>query len=169
MNQTVTYAPTKAKRMSPRIEAVLNAEGLRIPIVAARWNEFVTERLVAGAERALRMHGLDDPEVFWVSGTWETPVQAHALIEEGADAVICVGCILQGDTIHAQQLSNSVAATIAELSLRTGVPITWGILTCQTQEEAIERAGMKKGNKGEEAALAALEAACQRRKRNRNA
>ncbi|MER3413440.1 MAG: 6,7-dimethyl-8-ribityllumazine synthase [Armatimonadota bacterium] len=154
--------------MCPRVEAVLNAEGFRIPIVAARWNELVTERLAAGAERALRMHGIHDPEVFWVSGTWEVPVLVHALIEEGADAVVCVGCVLRGDTIHAQQLSNSVAGAVADLMMRTGVPVTWGILTCATQEEALERAGLKKGNKGEEAALAAIEAVCQKKKRSRS-
>ncbi len=153
--------------MCPKVEAVLRAEGLRIPIVAARWNEFITERLAEGAQRALRMHGLDDPEVFWVSGTWEVPVLAHSLIEDGVDAVVCVGCILQGQTIHAQQLSNSVAAALSDLALRTGVPVTWGILTCATQDAALERAGMKHGNKGEQAALAALEAVCQKEKRNR--
>lgn len=168
MGTSFPHPASITQSMSPRVEAVLRAEGLRIPIVAARWNELVTERLVAGAERALRMHGLDDPEVFWVSGTWEVPVVAHSLIEEGADAVVCVGCILQGDTIHAQQLSNSVAAALAELTLRTGAPISWGILTCATTEEALERAGMKKGNKGAEAALAALEAVCQKEKRNRS-
>ncbi len=155
--------------MSPRIEAVLNAEGFRLPIVASRWNEFITAQLVEGAARALRMHGLEDPEVVWVPGTWEIPIVAHRLLEEGADGVVCVGCILQGATIHAAQLSNAVAAALADLSLRMAKPITWGVLTCATQEEAIERAGMKMGNKGEEAALALLEVVCLRKGRTTHA
>lgn len=154
--------------MPPSIEPLLNASGLRIPIVAARWNELITERLAEGAQRALRMHGMDDAEVLWVAGAWEIPVLAHALIEQRADAVVCVGCILQGDTIHAQQLSNSVTAALADLALRTGVPIAHGILTCKTHEEALQRAGLKLGNKGEEAALAALYAVCQIENRTRS-
>jgi 6,7-dimethyl-8-ribityllumazine synthase len=147
-----------------RIEASMNAGGMRFAIVASRWNEFVTERLVEGALRAFRMHGGPEAEVVWVSGSWEIPVAALAAARSGTTAVVCIGCILQGATTHAQQLSNGVASAIAELTLRTGVPMTWGVLTCATQEEAIERAGMKMGNKGEEAALAAIEAASVRNK-----
>jgi 6,7-dimethyl-8-ribityllumazine synthase len=105
------------------------------------------------------MQGEPQCEVVWVSGSWEIPIAALASAKSGVDGVVCVGCILQGATIHAQQLSNGVAAALGELTLRTGVPMTWGVLTCATQEEAIERAGMKLGNKGEEAAFAALEMA----------
>lgn len=142
------------------IEGKLDASGKHFYIVASRWNEFVVKELVVGAERAFRMHG-GTAEVVWVPGTWEIPVTALSLIrsQNGADAIVCVGCILQGATIHAQQLSNMVASSLIDISARTGVPITWGVLTCATQEEAIERAGMKRGNKGEEAALAAIEMA----------
>lgn len=180
-------------------EGKLDASGKRFFIVASRWNEFVVKELVAGAERAFRMHG-GSAEVVWVPGTWEIPIAAMSLIaspatkpstagkevaleptqirwEEGIrppregvrggehgrpDAIVCVGCILQGATFHAQQLANVVASALTDISARTGVPITWGVLTCTSQEEAIERAGMKLGNKGEEAARAAIEMACLR-------
>jgi 6,7-dimethyl-8-ribityllumazine synthase len=146
------------------IEASMDASGLRFAVVASKWNEYVTERLVDGALRAFRMHGEPSVEVVWVPGTWEVPIAALAAAKNEVDGVVCIGCILQGATTHAQQLSNGVAAAIGELTMRTGVPMTWGVLTCSTQEEAIERAGMKLGNKGEEAALAAIEAASVRAK-----
>lgn len=141
------------------VEGSMNAGGKRFAIVASRWNEFVTKQLVEGAQRAFRMHGAQDPDIAWVAGTWELPIAAAQFASKGCDGVVCVGCILQGATIHAAQLSNCVAAALADLSLRTGVPISWGVLTCDTQEEAIERAGMKLGNKGEQAAVAAIELA----------
>lgn len=137
----------------------MDASGLRFAVVASRWNEFVVDRLVEGAQRAFRMHGDPEVEVVWVPGSWEIPIAALSAARAGFDGVVCVGCILQGATTHAQQLSNGVASALGELTLRTGVPMTWGVLTCATQEEAIARAGMKLGNKGEEAALAAIEAA----------
>ena len=112
------------------IEGRLTAEGKCIVVVAARWNELVTKQLADGAIRALRSHGLESPELVWVPGTWELPIAAAAAIERGAEALVCVGCILQGATIHAAQLSNQVAASLADISGRTGVPITWGVLTC---------------------------------------
>lgn len=141
------------------IEGKMDASGMRFAAVASRWNELVTERLVEGALRAFRMHGQPNVNVVWVSGSWEIPIASLAAANSGVDGVVCIGCILQGATIHAQQLSNGVASALSELTLRTGVPMTWGVLTCSTQEEAIERAGMKLGNKGEEAGLAAIEAA----------
>ncbi len=140
------------------IEAKLDASRGEFFIVAARWNEFVVRELVAGAERAFRMNG-GSAKVVWVPGTWEIPIAALELARSGADAIVCVGCILQGATTHAQQLSNVVAAALADIAARTGVPVTWGVLTCATQDEAIERAGMKLGNKGEEAARSAIEMA----------
>lgn len=147
-----------------RVEASMDASGKRFAVVASRWNEFVVESLVEGALRAFRMHGEPEVQVVWVPGSWEIPGAALAAINAGFDGVACVGCILQGATTHAQQLSNGVAAALGELTIRTGTPVTWGVLTCETQEEAIERAGMKLGNKGEEAALAAIEAASIREK-----
>jgi 6,7-dimethyl-8-ribityllumazine synthase len=146
------------------IEASMDASGKRFAVVSSRWNEFVTERLVEGALRAFRMHGNPEVNVAWVSGAWELPAASLAAAKAGAEGVVCIGCILQGVTTHAQQLSNGVAAALADLTIRTGVPMTWGVLTCATQEEAIERAGMKLGNKGEEAALAVIEAASVRAK-----
>lgn len=110
------------------------------------------------------MHGEPEVDVVWVSGSWEIPIAGLAAAQSGVDGVVCIGCILQGATTHAQQLSNGVSAALCDLTIRTGVPMTWGVLTCATQEEAIERAGMKLGNKGEEAALAAIEAASVRQK-----
>lgn len=136
----------------------MDASGKRFAVVASRWNEFVVERLVEGALRAFRTHGDPPVEVIWVPGSWEIPGAALTAVRAGVDGVVCVGCILQGTTIHAQQLSNGVAAALADITLRTGTPATWGVLTCASQEEAIERAGMKLGNKGEEAALAAIQA-----------
>ena len=144
--------------MARTVEGRMDASGKRFAIVASRWNELVTKDLVGGAQRAFRMHSGEDVDVAWVPGTWEIPIAAAEFVRKGFDAVVCVGCILQGATIHAAQLSNQVAASIADLSLTSRVPITWGVLTCETQEEALERAGMKLGNKGEEAAKAAIEA-----------
>jgi 6,7-dimethyl-8-ribityllumazine synthase len=144
--------------MARTIESRLSPSTRKFAIVAARWNEFVGKQLVEGAERAFRKHALV-ADVVWVPGTWEIPSTALVLAERGYSGVVAVGCILQGATIHASQLSNQVAAALSEISLKTGVPVTWGVLTCDTQEEAIERAGMKLGNKGEEAANAAIEMA----------
>lgn len=143
--------------MNRQIEGRLNAEGKRFAIVASLWNEHITKQLVEGALRAFRMCGNDDVQVVWVPGTWEIPVAALKLAQSGIEGIVSIGCILQGATIHASQLSNQVCAAVSEVSIKTRVPITWGILTCDTQEEAIERAGMKLGNKGEEAALALVE------------
>lgn len=142
-----------------RTEATLDASGKRFVIVAARWNEFVVKQLVDGAEREFRMHGSPSIEVVWVPGTWEIPSAVDRAAESSPDGIVALGCILQGATIHAAQLSNQVAASLCEVSLRRGIPITWGVLTCDRQEEAIERAGMKLGNKGDEAARAAIELA----------
>lgn len=137
----------------------MSAQGRKFAIVASRWNDFVTKQLVEGALQAFRMHGAEEPDIAWVPGAWELPAAAAAFAEKDYAGIACLGCILEGATIHAQQLSNLVAAAIVDLSLRTGVPISWGVLTCATQEEAIERAGMKHGNKGAEAARAVMEIA----------
>lgn len=143
--------------MPRRIEGTLNAHDKRLVIVASRWNEVVVKMLLEGAQRALRQHGGNEAPVVWVSGSWEIPLAVHRAIQAGAEAVICLGCILQGETLHAQQLSNNVTSALAELALKTGVPITHGILTCETEEQALQRAGLKHGNKGEQAALSALD------------
>lgn len=131
--------------------------GRKVGIVYARWNELAVRPLLEGALDELRRHG--DPEVVVVEvpGSWEAPPAATALVEAGVDAVIALGCILQGATPHAAQLAANVSNSLMALQNATGVPVSWGILTPETQEQALERAGMKVGNKGREAALAALE------------
>lgn len=142
------------------IEGTMSAQGKAFAIVVSRWNELVTKELLEGAVETLRRHGVDDPTVVHVPGTWEIPVAAKALLETGSiSGIIALGCILQGQTTHAQLLSGDVGSALMRLQTEYGVPISWGILTPDTQEQALERAGLKHGNKGREAALAAIEMA----------
>jgi len=127
-------------------------------IVVCRWNEYVNQMLLEGALDELRKHG--DPEVLVVKvpGTWELPPAVQALIEsDKVDAVVALGTILQGATAHADMLASDVSSALMKLQMDLKAPVAWGILTPDTQEQAIERAGMKLGNKGREAALAAIE------------
>lgn len=143
----------------------MDASGLRFGVVVSRWNELITKELLEGALEVLRTHG--DPEVIVVKvpGTWEIPVVAKCLIEKRqVSAIVALGCILQGQTIHAQMLATDVASALMGLQVDKGVPIAWGILTPENQEQALERSGLKMGNKGREAALAAIEAASLRNK-----
>jgi len=144
------------------IEGKLLAEGLRFGVVVSRWNSFITERMLAGALDALTRHGAreDDVQVVRVPGTWEIPVAAQRLAKSGkADAVVCVGCLIRGATPHFEYLAAEVTKGLAQISLETGVPVTYGITTVENIEQAIERAGSKAGNKGADAALAAIEMA----------
>jgi 6,7-dimethyl-8-ribityllumazine synthase len=142
------------------IRAQMNATGKRFAIVASRWNEFVTKELVAGAVDTLEAHQAGEIVVVHVPGTWEMPLAVRASIEKyKPHAVLALGCVLQGATSHAQQLAGEVGGALMRIQLEAGVPIAWGILTPETQEQAIERAGMKLGNKGREAAVAAIEMA----------
>lgn len=142
------------------IEGTMSTQGKAFAIVVSRWNELVTKELLEGAVETLRRHGVDDPTVVHVPGTWEIPVAAKALLETGSiSGIIALGCILQGQTTHAQLLSGDVGSALMRLQTEYGVPISWGILTPDTQEQALERAGLKHGNKGREAALAAIEMA----------
>lgn len=141
-----------------KLEGRLDASGKRIGIVVGRWNELITKELLEGALDALRQCG--DPEVLvaYVPGAWEIPIAAARLIEKRqTQAVVALGCILQGQTAHAGLLASDVGAALMALQARTGVPVAWGVLTPQTQEQALERSGVKKGNKGREAAMAAVE------------
>lgn len=136
----------------------MDAAGKTFGVVVSRWNELVTKELLEGALDTLRSHG--DPEVVLVRvpGTWEIPVAARALIEKRkVDAVVALGCILQGATPHAQLLASDVGSALMGLQTQTGVPVSWGVLTPETQDQALDRAGLKMGNKGREAALAAIE------------
>ncbi|MFN0137525.1 MAG: 6,7-dimethyl-8-ribityllumazine synthase [Phycisphaerae bacterium] len=138
----------------------IDAAGKRLAIVVARWNEFVTKRLAEGAvESILRSGGRDeDITQVWVPGSFEIPLAAKALAESGRfDAVICLGCLLKGETIHFDLIAAEAAKGINQVALSTGVPVTLGVITVDTLEQAIERVGGKHGNKGSEAALAAIE------------
>ena len=140
------------------VDGMMDASGRRIGIVVSRWNEYVTKMLLEGALEELKTHGDPQVTVVRVPGAWEMPVAARALIEEEkVDAVVALGCILQGATSHAAQLTEDVSSSLMRMQIETRTPIAWGVLTPESQEQAIERSGMKLGNKGREAALAAVE------------
>jgi len=134
----------------------------RFALVAARYNRFIVEQLVAGATDALRRHGVADDRVdlVWVPGSFEIPLLAQKLGRSGRyTAVICLGCIIRGDTDHYDHVASAAASGVAQAGLNSGVPVIFGILTCDTLEQAIQRAGAKAGNKGFEAAVCAVEMA----------
>jgi len=140
----------------------LNAQGLRFGLVVSRFNAFITERLLAGALDALERAGADPAgiEVARVPGSFEIPLTAREMAATGRyHAVICLGCILRGETTHFEYISAEVSRGITAAALATGIPIIFGVLTCDTLEQAIHRAGAKSGNKGFEAGLAAIETA----------
>ena len=132
----------------------------RFALVAARFNQFVVEHLVGGARDALRRHGVADDAVdlAWVPGSYEIPLVAKRLAAGGRyAAVVCLGCVIRGDTDHYDYVAGEAAKGVAQASLATGVPVIFGVLTCDTLEQAINRAGAKAGNKGFEAGLTAIE------------
>ncbi len=132
----------------------------RFALVAARFNGFVVEQLVKGALDGLKRHGVADEaiDLVWVPGSLEVPLAAQRLAAGGKyAAVICLGCILKGDTDHYQYVAGESARGVAQASQATGIPVIFGILTCDTLEQALHRAGVKAGNKGFEAALTAIE------------
>jgi len=140
----------------------LNAKGLRLAIVVSRFNSFITERLLSGALDALERAGADEKriEVVRVPGSFEIPVAAKRLAETGRyDALVCLGCIIRGDTQHFDFISAEVTRGIQLAAVETGVPLAFGVLTTDTLEQAIDRAGAKSGNKGAEVALSAVEMA----------
>ncbi len=135
---------------------------MRIGIVVARFNDFVTDRLLAGAEQALREHGIADAdvEVVRVPGAFEVPIAAQRLAETGrVAAVVCLGCLIRGATPHFEYIASACAHGITAAAAATGVPMTFGVLTTTSVEEALERAAPGEANKGREAALAALDMA----------
>jgi 6,7-dimethyl-8-ribityllumazine synthase len=141
-------------------EGRFDARGRKVAIVASRFNDFFTKELLAGAQDCLRRHGVpdDDVDVAWVPGSFEIPLVAKRLASSGRfGAVICVGCLIQGDTPHFQYIAAEVSKGIAQASLETGVPIVFGVITAETLDQAMERAGTKAGNKGFDAAATALE------------
>lgn len=141
-------------------EGKLDARGKRFAIVVSRFNAFITERLLEGALDGLRRCGAGKPDVVRVPGAFEIPAAARTLADSGKfAAVICLGCLLRGDTAHYDVIANECARGIGQSAQDTGVPHAFGVLTCDTLEQAIDRAGLKMGNKGFEAALAAVEMA----------
>ncbi len=137
----------------------LDAADLRIAIVVSRFNEDVSKRLLRGALDALREHGADDPEVYWVPGALELPVTTLALAEKGEhDAIVCLGCVIRGETFHFEVVAMHSAAGLMQVQLDTGVPVAFGVLTTEDRDQALARSGPKH-NKGAEAAEAAIEMA----------
>jgi 6,7-dimethyl-8-ribityllumazine synthase len=140
----------------------LDASGLRIGVVAARFNDAVVDLLVRGALDALERHGADAAQVavVWTPGAFELPVVVKRLAASGDyDALVAIGCVVRGSTPHFDHVAGQAAAGIAAVALDTGVPVAFGVLTTDTWDQAVERAGGKLGNKGAEAALTAVETA----------
>lgn len=144
------------------IEGNLSAAGQKIGIVAARFNEFITSRLLSGAEDSFLRHGgaADDIEVAWVPGAFEIPLIARKMALSGRyDAVVCLGAVIRGATPHFDMVANEATKGIAHVGLESGVPVIFGVLTTDSIEQAIERAGTKAGNKGFDAMTSAIEMA----------
>jgi 6,7-dimethyl-8-ribityllumazine synthase len=142
------------------LEGKMTAREIRIGIVAARFNEFITSRLVGGALDGLRRHdvGEDSIDVAWVPGAFEIPLIAKKMAKSGKyDAVICLGAVIRGSTSHYDYVCNEVSKGIAAVSMETEVPVMFGVVTTENIEQAIERAGTKAGNKGYDCALGAIE------------
>jgi 6,7-dimethyl-8-ribityllumazine synthase len=142
------------------IEGSLDATGLRFALVVSRFNAFITERLLAGAIDALRRSGVknEDLEIVRVPGAFEIPLAARTLAEtKRFSGIVCIGLVLRGDTAHYDVIVNEVTRGVGQATQETGVPMGFGVLTCDTLEQAIDRAGLKHGNKGAEAAMAAVE------------
>lgn len=143
-----------------KLEGIYDGEGFKIAIVASRFNEFITNKLVGGAEDCLLRHGVAEQHITlaWVPGAFEIPMIAKKLALSGKyDAVICVGAVIRGATSHYDYVCAEVSKGIAQVELETGVPVLFGVLTTDTIEQAIERAGTKAGNKGTDCAMGALE------------
>jgi 6,7-dimethyl-8-ribityllumazine synthase len=140
-------------------EGQLLGEGLKFGLVVSRFNEFITQKLLGGAMDALTRHGVspDDIEIAWVPGAFEMPLVAQKMTQKEYDAVICLGAVIRGATPHFEYVSAEVTKGIAQVGLNTGKPVIFGVITADTIEQAIERAGTKSGNKGFDAAVTAIE------------
>jgi 6,7-dimethyl-8-ribityllumazine synthase len=148
--------------MSKPIEGMLVGKGLKFGLVAARFNDFITKKLVEGAEDALIRHGVgpEDIDLAWVPGSFEIPIVAKKMAQTGCyDAVVCLGAVIRGGTPHFEYISAEVTKGIAMVGLETGLPVIYGMVTAETLEQAIERAGTKEGNQGFKAASSAIEMA----------
>lgn len=142
------------------LEGKLVAKGMKVGIVAARFNEFIVSKLLAGAEDALLRHGANGEDITaaWVPGAFEIPTAAQKMAQSGKyDAVICLGAVIRGSTSHYDYVCSEVSKGVAQIALQTGVPTLFGVVTTENIEQAIERAGTKAGNKGYDAAMAAIE------------
>lgn len=142
------------------LEGKLVAKGMKVGIVAARFNEFIVSKLLSGALDGLRRHDVkeDDIAVAWVPGAFELPVAAQKMAGSGKyDAVICLGTVIRGSTSHYDYVCNEVSKGIAHVSMESQIPVLFGVLTTENIEQAIERAGTKAGNKGYDCALSAIE------------
>lgn len=157
--------PIKSKPVA--LEGDLSAAGMKFAIVVARWNAVITDRLLEGALDALLRSGANRNEIqlIRVPGAWEIPAAARTLADQGqVDAIITLGCLLRGETAHYEAIYNEVSRGIGQSQQETGIPHSFGVLTCETLEQALNRAGIKAGNKGFEAATAAIEMVSLRRK-----
>lgn len=144
------------------LEGELTANNLKFAIVVARFNDFLTSKLLDGALDTIRRHGgnPDDVTVAWVPGSFEIPIVAKRLAESGEfDAVICIGCVIRGATGHYDHVAGEASGGIAQAGMDTGVPVIFGMLTAESIEQAIERTGTKQGNSGSKAAITAIEMA----------
>lgn len=144
------------------ISGLYNESEVKVGIVASRFNEIITSKLIDGVADGLSRHGvnLDTVDLAWVPGAFEVPVTAKKMAESGKyDAVICLGAVIRGETDHYEHVATEVTKGIAQVSLSAGIPVLYGILTTDTVEQALNRAGLKSGNKGFECALDALELA----------
>ena len=141
-------------------EGKVIGSGIKVGLVASRFNEFIVSKLVSGAIDGLVRHGVDDDNIslMWVPGAIEIPVMAKKMAESGKfDAVICLGAVIRGATSHYDYVCNEVSKGVAQVGLATGVPVLFGVVTTENIEQAIERAGTKSGNKGYDCALSAIE------------
>lgn len=142
------------------INGQLKAEGKKFVLVASRFNEFITNKLIGGAEDMLKRHGAADKDIslVWVPGAFEIPAVAKKIAESGkVDGVICLGCVIKGATPHFDYVSAEVSKGVAAVGMQAKVPVIFGVLTTDTIEQAVERAGTKAGNKGADAAVSAIE------------
>lgn len=148
--------------MTNIIQGQLNAEGKRFGILVSRFNEFITKRLLEGALDCIHRHGGDDKkiDIVWVPGSFEIPTIALKMADSKKyDAIICLAAVIRGGTVHFEYVASEVTKGIAQVGIQTGIPTIYGVLTCDTIEEAVERAGAKQGNKGWQAALSGIEMA----------
>ena len=142
------------------LEGNLVAKGMKVGIVCARFNEFITSKLLSGAMDGLKRHDVSEDDIYvaWVPGAFEIPLIASRMAKSGKyDAIICLGAVIRGNTSHYDYVCNEVSKGVAQVGLQAGVPVMFGILTTENIEQAIERAGTKAGNKGYDCAVSAIE------------